>query len=370
MPSQVGALMESKHALTTSQAAAVVVAILVVAAAGSYALVANAPPKTLVQTQVQTQTQIQTQVQTITQVQKLKSVTMLLGFLPSAAAAHYYVAKGLGFYADEGLDVTIIPGRGGTFAANNIEIKQVTFSETPPINIYQANAKGAKIRMVLQIYYVDPGGIATWKDKNVKTPKDLEGLKFASAAGSSIVPVLKAVMPLHGASFDKVVFLPVEITAQRPLFLRGEADFIPSFWHTDKPVLEKEVAKLGREVVHYLMADWGYKVYSTGVIAHLDTIKEDRDVVERFVRATVKGLQATKENPERAADLILKFEPGLDRETLLLGIQFGWQKLFDLGAKLTDARIKETMEFIEKWGSPDRKLTPEEIWDFSLVQRQ
>lgn len=234
---------------------------------------------------------------------------------------------------------------------------------------FLANTKGGKLRIVLPYQETPSAAIGVWKDKNVKTPKDLEGLRFASAAFSGVIPALRAIMPLYGASFDKVVFSPVDPTAQRPLFLRGDADFIPSFWENDKPVLEREAAKIGREVVHYLLADWGYRVYGTSVITHLDTIKENRDLVERFVRTTIKGLKAMMENPERVADLVLKFEPGLDRELLIKGIQ-NRERLDSKDFKVTDERIRETMNFIEQWAKPEKKLTPEEIWDFSFVQKR
>lgn len=361
--------MRNQKAVTSAQTAVIVVAILVIAAGGAYALTASTPPRTIVQTQMQTQTQVQTQVQTITQVQQLKPVSLLLSFIPGPRFAHYYVAKAQGFYADEGLDVTIIKGQGGVFSASQVDAKRVEFADTGTSNVYLTNTKTGKIRTVLLYQDTDPTAIATWKDKNVKTPKDLEGLRFVSAPQSGIIPALKALMPVYGASFDKVLFTPVDGAVQRPLFLKGDADFIPSFWENDKPVLEREAAKEGREVVHYLLADWGYKIYGVGVAVHVDTIKENRDLVERFVRATIKGLNAMKANPEMASDAVLRFEPGLDKEILIKGIA-NRDRLDSKDFKVTDERIKETMDFIKKWFNPERELAPDEIWDFSFVQKR
>lgn len=361
--------MFGRRALSTAQAAIIVAVIAIAAVGGSYAFIASTPPQTVIRTQVQTQTQLQTQVRTVTQVQKLESVTTILGFLPGPRYAHYYVAKGLGFYADEGLDVTIISGSGGVFAGTQVETKKVTFGDSGSDVVYLNNAKGGNIRAVLQFYELDPAGIAVWKDKNVKTPKDLEGLKFASAPFSTIIPLLKAVMPIYGASFDKVNFSPVDPAAQTSLFIRGEVDFIPSFWENNKASIDKEAAKIRREVVHYLMADWGYLGYGTAVFTHADTIKGNPSLVERFVRATTKGILAMRENPERAADITLKFEPGLDRELLMKGIE-DRKRLDNPDFKVTDEKIKATMDFTKKWFNPARELTPEEIWDFSFVKKR
>jgi len=359
--------MPNRKAITTGQAVLVIAVIAIVAAGGSYAFITSTPPRTVVETQVLTQ--VQTRVQTVTQVQKLEPVTLLLGWLPGPRFAHYYVAKGMEFYAAEGLDVTIIRGQGALFATQQVEAKQVMFGDGNALSIYLNNAKGGHLRTVLQYQDVDAAAIATWSDMNVKTPKDLEGLRFVSAAGSSIIPMLQAVMPIYGASFDNVKFTPVDAAAQRTLFLRGEADFIPSFWENDKPILEREAAKMGRKVTHFLMADWGLVTYGTGVFVHTDTLKDKRDVVERFVRATIKGIEAMKKDPVRAADLVLMFEPGLDKEMLVEGIK-NRERLDSTDFKVTDGQIKATMEFIEKWFKPAKTLTPEELWDFSLVMKR
>lgn len=324
------------------------------------------------QTIVQTQTQTVTQLQTIKEVEKLKPVSLLLGSTSGPRYAHYYVAKGLGFYAKEGLDVTIIKGqgdRGEAFAASQVDAKKVEFGDTGISNIYLNNAKGGKIRLVLNYQETSPLAVVLWKEYNPLTPNGLEGLRFADSPSSGVIPALKALMPVYRASFDKVIFTPVDTAAQRPLFLRGEVDFIPSSWTDDKPVLEREAAKIGREVVHYLLADWGYKVYGSGVVVHEDTIQVNRDLVERFVRATIQGVQAMKENPERAADLVSVFEPGLVRELVVKAIQ-NRARLDSVDFKVTDGRVKETVSFIEEQFKPDKKIAPEEIWDFSFIQRR
>src|SRR4029450_12638917 len=47
---------------------------------------------------------------------EMKPIRLQLQWFPQAQFAGYFAAKDQGFYADEGLDVTILPGGGGRVA--------------------------------------------------------------------------------------------------------------------------------------------------------------------------------------------------------------------------------------------------------------
>jgi NitT/TauT family transport system substrate-binding protein len=51
------------------------------------------------------------------------------------------------------------------------------------------------------------------------------------------------------------------------------------------------------------VAEFGVKALGVGLMAHEDTIKENPDLVRRFVRASVKGWAEAMKNPAEAAEI-------------------------------------------------------------------
>ena len=73
----------------------------------------------------------------------------------------------------------------------------------------------------------------------------------------------------------------------------------------------------GHEPSALRFADLGVNTVGITVHAHESTIAEQPDLVERFVRASVRSWEAAREDPEAAVDAALETKPDLDRESTL-----------------------------------------------------
>jgi NitT/TauT family transport system substrate-binding protein len=67
--------------------------------------------------------------------------------------------------------------------------------------------------------------------------------------------------------------------------------------------------------------DYGVPFYADVIFTTDDFIAKNPDVVERFLRATIRGWQSAVENPEKATDATVRFAPDLDREFQLLSLK-------------------------------------------------
>lgn len=317
--------MKDKKAITGVQTAVIAIAILVVVVGGSYAFIASTPPKTVVQTQVQTQTQIQTQ--TLTQVQKLRQVTMLLGWIPSPRYLPFYAAKEQGFYAEEGLDVTVIGGQGSNFAIQQVDAKKVEFGAPAFVSLVTAVGKGSPIISVGIEQDKDPAAIASWAKDNVQTPLDLTGKSFASTAFSGCQNLLWASIKLWGGDPDQTKLAVTSAQLQTKGFLEGNYPLTCNYLDNDRPFLLDEVKTANKPPVkHHSLSDWieakaGFALFGNVLIVHVDTIKSDPQMVKAFLRATHKGVIWAYNNPEKAVQSLLRLEPGAGKTEVLLE---GW----------------------------------------------
>jgi len=97
--------------------------------------------------------------------------------------------------------------------------------------------------------------------------------------------------------------------------------------------------------------DWGLADCGDGIIANLETVKKNPDMVRRFVRASVRGINHMFMDLEAAADMAVKHFPMTKRAQLVKQLQWikwlfvpptGWQDpkaikaLRDITAKFAD----------------------------------
>lgn len=68
-----------------------------------------------------------------------------------------------------------------------------------------------------------------------------------------------------------------------------------------------QAIQAGHEVNIILMADYGTNMYGDVLFATEDTINKKPELVEHFLRATLKGWQYAIENQEEAVGIILKY---------------------------------------------------------------
>lgn len=79
-------------------------------------------------------------------------LSIQLKWLPQAQFMGYYVALDKGYYADEGLNVTIVPGGGDISETTAVYSGQVDFGVTWVSNLISANAGGMDLCEVAQIF--------------------------------------------------------------------------------------------------------------------------------------------------------------------------------------------------------------------------
>jgi ABC-type nitrate/sulfonate/bicarbonate transport system substrate-binding protein len=70
----------------------------------------------------------------------------------------------------------------------------------------------------------------------------------------------------------------------------------------------------GHEVNEIFLGDYGILMYVNPIFTTGQLIQEQPDLVERFVRATLKGYQYAVEHPDEMADLAAQYDDALDAD--------------------------------------------------------
>lgn len=244
--------------------------------------------------------------------QQMTDITFANDFIVLGRHAPLFTAIEKGYYKEEGLNVKIVPTNGTAAAIQMVEsgAAQLGFIDVPSLVIARANGSTVKVVSVIYqkapftIFSLDPGA-------NVMQLKDLEGLKVGTGSGSFVSNIAKAMMRKNGLDPDKLETVNVEPSARVAMLASRN---IPSvdFYIMSKPGIERAVKDA--KVRSLLLADFGLDLYSNGIGAKESYLKENPEIVKKFVRATLRGYQYAFQHKKEAAELIRRTAKALNDE--------------------------------------------------------
>jgi NitT/TauT family transport system substrate-binding protein len=240
------------------------------------------------------------------------AVNLQLGWLPGNNQIGEVVAKQLGYFAQEGLDVSIQPGGPNIdgvaiVASGKYEMGQV--SSSPSLML--AASQDLPVKCFATGLQQHPYTFFSLKKKPVNAPKDMAGKKVGIQATGVIL--LRALLAKNNIPESSVEI--VTIGADMSPLLTGQVDVVTG-WQTNVTALKP----LGPDRVDLRLWDAGVRLYALPYYATVKTIQTRPDVLQKFLRATAKGYAYTNANREAATDLLIKEYPNLTRADEKVGI--------------------------------------------------
>ncbi|MDO9526307.1 MAG: ABC transporter substrate-binding protein [Gemmobacter sp.] len=291
-------------------------------------------------------------------------VALQLSWLHSVQFAGSYIALDRGWWAEGGLDVSLLSGGPNAPVEPPVVAGSALMGISAADYTAAAVEQGAPFRILGVAMQKNPFVIASLPANPVNTPADLAGKRIGMALANT--PVLQALCTLNGLDINTIKIVPTQYSPQ-PL-LTNEVDCLLC-WETDLPVA---MAVEGIESVTMLMADHGYALHSQTYIATQDSLTNRRAELVALMRGEVRGWDAYRTDTDAAVDLTLRMFPdaGLDLETQRLQAARQVPLMF---SDLTDANgfgwwSDETVTAnIETLALLGRKVTPD-LWDRSILE--
>lgn len=234
-------------------------------------------------------------------------VVFMAGFKPQANLPFVaaYVAQEQGYFAEQDLDVEIRHASSGehlkllvagdvhvTTAAATSVLKRRSDPELPIVAFALFGQKGQQAYIALQ-------------DSGITDLKGWEGRTFGYKI--SVPPDYLAMLEAAGVDRDKVN--EVKVGFDPRVLTEGRVDVLAVFKSNEPNV----VRNLGHEVVLWDPADYDVPNMGLTYITTDTYATESSDIVDRFLRATLKGVKFVFEEPEKTLDIIMKFAPKEDR---------------------------------------------------------
>ncbi len=232
-----------------------------------------------------------------------EKVTLTLNWVPYGEHAPFYYGMQKGYYADEGIELTVEPGSGSGNTIKTVAQGQTTFgwADTPPL--LNSVASGVPVKSVGVFLQKGPASIEFLSDKNIKSLKDLKGKTVGGTPGDAMYATFPAILKANGMQPGDVTVVNMDAANKIAQLAEGQVDAIMGFFHDQGPTIE---ARTGKQVDHLLFADSGLNMLGTGIVASEETLSGKKDMVGKFVRATQKSWAEAVKDPEAAAKAMVE----------------------------------------------------------------
>jgi len=243
-----------------------------------------------------------------------------LSWVLNAEHAHMYNAIERGYFAEEGIEVELVPGGPGknhiqtlgggavdvAFASSGSFIPQALTSPTPieGLTVVGSVLKGA------------PGALITIDEDLIDkelTPADLKG---KIVAGGPFLRYLPIMLDKAGLGADDVTTIKAGFSPDA--LFTGAADFYFGWVFNQTAAIEAQ----GHEWNAVLWKDHAFDDYPISMVMMQEMLADPAkaDVAKRFVRAVYRGVSDVVTDPEGSAEITVKHAidaKGLTKEAVM-----------------------------------------------------
>jgi NitT/TauT family transport system substrate-binding protein len=260
----------------------------------------------------------------------LEKATMQLHWKVSGMHVPFIVAWDKGFFKDEGIDMTVKEGAGSSATIKLIAAGKETFGMAGTNVNVKGIARGMPVLQVAQIEASKQYCLISKSESNITAPQDLVGKIVAGSGSGGTSALFNAFLAVNKIPQEKVTFLNAG-RARLDALATGKAHGTLGLG-MDDPVRLKGKGVKNPQVM--LFADYGIPDVGDGVIVNLKTVKENPELIRKFIRAYIKGVQHTFMDIEGSAAIAKKRFPMTKADIVIVQLNklrwlfpspIGWQ---------------------------------------------
>lgn len=223
-------------------------------------------------------------------------VTFQLNWMAGGPNAGFAAALAEGYYKDAGLDVTIVQGNGSANTAQLVASGRAQLAYADAVAVSQLIAKGAPMKIIATVYQSNPNAVMALKKTGIKSVRDLAGKKVGVPSASSQTPMLPLLLKANNLKESDITMIDMPPASMVPALLQGQVDAV--LGSIDAYQIQAEAQ--GAQLDVYRFADHGVPTVSTSIFASNAYLKDNPEVVRKFVAASLKGWSFAIDNPEKA----------------------------------------------------------------------
>ncbi len=303
-------------------------------------------------------------------------IRMVLNWKYEGPQAWFFLAKQRGYFADQGLDVTIDQGSGSSAAVSQVATGayDVGFGDVNTLIEFVAKSPDDHPYAVYQIYHQPPFTIAVNADSDIEEPADLEGKTIAGPANDGALKLFPAFAKVADIDASKVDILNIEPRLREQMLIRERVDGIFGYVNTIRfsAMLAGIDANEDFRFIRY--GDYGMDLYSNAIIVSNDLVKNNPKAVRGLVAALNHAIADTLADIDTGVDAVMQREPLLNRDVetkrllATLRDEIAFDNIGELGlGNIDEQRFEKAIDIVVDAKDLERTPTVEEVFDTSFL---
>lgn len=221
---------------------------------------------------------------------------------PTAQVFPIFVAQEMGFYEEEGLDVKLNYSKGSSDAARQLAAGNVDWGIFSSAATMQTVQRGFPLKAIMQVYYPDTFDIVVPADSPIQSVEDLKGktIGLSDLAGGE-VPMTRASISQAGLAEGIDVRMVIAGEGDPTTVRSFNEDRIQAYAGAKRDLLLLPAQDIPvRSITPPEIAAFP----GDALAVRAETLEEKRELLVRFVRATLKGVAWGMANADATFELL------------------------------------------------------------------
>ena len=282
-------------------------------------------------------------------------VSIMLDWVPNVDHLPLYVAREMGFFRDEGLEVAILAPSETSDALKLAASGKADLAISYPPQVIVSAARGIPLTVVGRLMEHPLSTLLFLEGKGIKAPSDLAGKRIGYTVPGVMDVLLDAFARLNGIKGISTVNVGFSIVQS---LASGKVDAVMGGFRNYEVA---EMVHEGMKPGFFAIEQWGIPDYDELVfVTSPGFARSHPEVVRAFRKALGRGIRETLARPEKAMGLYLNAVPEAPRDLE----KEAFKRTLPLLARsqeLDPARWERLAAFSRKWKLVDRPVDVREL---------
>ncbi|UYO00810.1 MAG: ABC transporter substrate-binding protein [Devosia sp.] len=232
-------------------------------------------------------------------------------------AAGFLLAQDNGYFAEEGLNVTIDVGNGSVEAIPRVATGayQFGFGDINSVIKFLDEDPAQPVEAVMMVYDKPVFSVVGRKSLGVtEDPKSLEGKKLGAPPPDGAFAQWPAFVEVAGIDDSAITLESIGFPVREPMLASGDVDGV--FGFAFSVILNLKANGVpDDDIATILFADHGLNLYGNAVLVNETFAEENPEAVTGFLRALAKGFADAVADPAAGAAAVIARNETLNVET-------------------------------------------------------
>ncbi|MTI45120.1 NitT/TauT family transport system substrate-binding protein [Roseibium hamelinense] len=294
-----------------------------------------------------------------------------------APSAPFFIAQDKGYFAEEGVNVTIDSGAGSRESIPRVATGayDMGFGDINALIKLMDEQPDLKVKAVMMAYETPPFAVIGRKSQGIsEDPKSLEGKTLGAPPPDAAFGQWPAFVEVAEIDTSGITIENVGFPVREPMLAQGQLDAI--FGFSFSSVINLKAQGVPEEdITLIMMGEHGLDLYGNVVIANTDFAAENPEAVKGVIRALVRGYLDTIADPAASVTYVMKRNEVLDeavetdRINMAVTGSIATDAVKESGFGDVDmARLGKSIEFLKtSMGISDTPPAPEDVFDPSYL---